>query len=57
VGARLLFKPVDAIVGVDRVEAVMSAGEVHPCDGAVILPRSLPCLPSVDCVKGEHGGR
>jgi NADPH-dependent 2,4-dienoyl-CoA reductase/sulfur reductase-like enzyme len=55
-GARLLFQPVDAIVGVDRVEAVVSSGEVHPCDGAVILPRSLPCLPSVDCVKGDHGG-
>jgi NADPH-dependent 2,4-dienoyl-CoA reductase/sulfur reductase-like enzyme len=56
VGARLLFQPLDAIVGLDRVEAVMSAGEVHPCDGAVILPRSLPCLPSVDCTKGDHGG-
>ena len=56
VGARLLFQPVDAIVGVDRVEAVMSAGEVHPCDGAVILPRSLPCLPSVDCARGTTAG-
>jgi NADPH-dependent 2,4-dienoyl-CoA reductase/sulfur reductase-like enzyme len=55
-GATVLFQPMDAIVGVDRVEAVMSAGEVHACDGAVILPRSLPFLPPVDCVKGDHGG-
>src|SRR5208283_2709552 len=55
-GARILLQPVDAIVGVNRVEAVVSSGEVHPCDGAVILPRTVPLLPSLDCAKGDHGG-
>ncbi len=55
-GVSLLYERVDTIVGVDRAEAVMSGGVVHPCDGVVILPRSFPCVPALDCAKGDHGG-
>jgi pyruvate/2-oxoglutarate dehydrogenase complex dihydrolipoamide dehydrogenase (E3) component len=47
---------IDAIVGTRRVEAVISAGMVYPCDGVVVLPRSSPLLPEVDCLLGDHGG-
>jgi NADPH-dependent 2,4-dienoyl-CoA reductase/sulfur reductase-like enzyme len=52
----LLNTEIDAIVGTRHVEAVVSAGTVHPSDGAVILPKSRPLLPDVDCVMGDHGG-
>jgi NADPH-dependent 2,4-dienoyl-CoA reductase/sulfur reductase-like enzyme len=55
-GVELLEGRVDAVVGVKRAEAVISAGMVHPCDGVVILPRSSPSLPSLDCLRGDHGG-
>ncbi len=55
-GVSLLHESIDAIVGVNRAEAVVSAGAVHPCDGVVILPRISPRLPEIDCTKGDHGG-
>ncbi len=47
---------VDKIVGVERVEAVMAAGEVHPCDSCVILPRTLPQVPEMSAGLGRSGG-
>jgi NADPH-dependent 2,4-dienoyl-CoA reductase/sulfur reductase-like enzyme len=55
-GVELLNTDIDAIVGTRRVEAVISAGMVYPCDGVVVLPRSSPLLPEVDCLLGGHGG-
>jgi hypothetical protein len=55
-GVELLNADIDNVVGMKRVEAVMSAGMVYPCDGVVMLPRSAPLLPRVDCLVGDHGG-
>jgi NADPH-dependent 2,4-dienoyl-CoA reductase/sulfur reductase-like enzyme len=55
-GVELMQGHIDAIVGVKRAEAVISAGAVHPCAGVVILPRSSPSLPVIDCTRGDHGG-
>jgi NAD(P)H-nitrite reductase large subunit len=55
-GVKLLRKPVDAIVGVSRAEAVVSGGRVHPCDLVVVLPPRAPRLPATDCARGSHGG-
>jgi NADPH-dependent 2,4-dienoyl-CoA reductase/sulfur reductase-like enzyme len=55
-GVQLLDGHLDAVVGVKRAEAVISAGAVHPCDGVVVLPRSSPSLPALDCIRGDHGG-
>jgi NADPH-dependent 2,4-dienoyl-CoA reductase/sulfur reductase-like enzyme len=55
-GVELLNTDIDAIVGTGRVEAVISAGRVYPCDGVVVLPGSSPLLPQVDCLVGDHGG-
>ncbi len=52
----LVEKGVDAVLGVDRAEAVMSGGAVHPCDCVVLLPRMSPSLPDVGCEKGPCGG-
>jgi NADPH-dependent 2,4-dienoyl-CoA reductase/sulfur reductase-like enzyme len=52
----LFNSDVSAVVGTGRVEAVISEGRVYPCDAVVVLPRSLPNLPEVDCAVGGHGG-
>ena len=55
-GVELLGSEVDAIVGTGRVEAVISSDKVYPCDGVVVLPRSVPALPETGCSMGSHGG-
>ena len=52
----LVLERAEAIVGVRRAEAVISAGAVHPCDRVAVLPRSSPSPPSLDCARGDHGG-
>ena len=52
----LVDDSVDSILGVDRAEAVVSSGVVRTCDGVVVIPRSVPAPPDVDCEKGGSGG-
>lgn len=46
----------DSILGVERAEAVVSGGSVRACDAVVIVPRSVPSVPAVDCERGRNGG-
>jgi NADPH-dependent 2,4-dienoyl-CoA reductase/sulfur reductase-like enzyme len=55
-GISLVDASVDSILGVDKAEAVVSAGSVHTCDAVVVVPRSVPSVPLVECQKGRDGG-
>ena len=55
-GVEVVDAGVQAIVGMKRVEAVISRDVVRACDAVVVLPRSAPSLPDVDCRRGTHGG-
>jgi 3-phenylpropionate/trans-cinnamate dioxygenase ferredoxin reductase component len=46
----------DSILGVERAEATVSGGHVDTCDGVVVIPRSVPAAPLVDCERGAGGG-
>ena len=52
----LVDDSVDSILGLDRAEAIVSSGSVRTCDAVVVIPRSIPAVPSVDCEKGSNGG-
>jgi hypothetical protein len=52
----LVDGPIDSILGVDKVEAVASGGSVTTCDGAVVVPPSVPSFPLVECSRGGNGG-
>lgn len=54
--AELVDASLDSILGVDRAEAVSSEGNVLTCDAVVIIPRSLPFVPDVECERGRNGG-
>ncbi len=47
---------VESILGLGKAEAVVSAGSVTNCDGVVIIPRSVPSVPIVECERGPQGG-
>jgi len=47
---------VDSILGVQKAEAVSSDGSVQTCDGVVVIPRSVPAVPAVECERGRSGG-
>ena len=55
-GVLLVDDSIDSILGIDRAEAVVSSGSVRTCDGVVLIPRSVPSFPAVDCEKGRNGG-
>jgi NADPH-dependent 2,4-dienoyl-CoA reductase/sulfur reductase-like enzyme len=55
-GISLVDASVDSILGVDKAEAVVSGGSVHTCDAVVVVPRSVPSVPLVECQKGRDGG-
>jgi NADPH-dependent 2,4-dienoyl-CoA reductase/sulfur reductase-like enzyme len=55
-GVRLLHDDIDGVVGVGRAEAVLASGGIVPCDGVVLVPRTSPSLPSVECRRGDRGG-
>jgi NADPH-dependent 2,4-dienoyl-CoA reductase/sulfur reductase-like enzyme len=52
----LVEDSVDAVLGVQRAEAVASSGSVQTCDGVVVIPRSVPLVPGVGCERGRGGG-
>jgi nitrite reductase (NADH) large subunit len=52
----LIEGSVDSILGVERAEAILSNGAVRVCDSVIILPRSAPSYPMVDCQRGSGGG-
>jgi NADPH-dependent 2,4-dienoyl-CoA reductase/sulfur reductase-like enzyme len=52
----LVDDSVDSILGVEKAEAIASSGSVQICDGVVVIPRSVPVVPAVDCEKGRDGG-
>jgi NADPH-dependent 2,4-dienoyl-CoA reductase/sulfur reductase-like enzyme len=55
-GVEVVEGGLHSIVGVRKVEAVMSHEGLHPCDSVAILPRRAPSLPEVTCQKGRNGG-
>jgi NADPH-dependent 2,4-dienoyl-CoA reductase/sulfur reductase-like enzyme len=55
-GVEVVDGGVRTIVGMNRVEAVISRDGVRPCDAVAILPRSSPSLPDVGCQTGINGG-
>jgi NADPH-dependent 2,4-dienoyl-CoA reductase/sulfur reductase-like enzyme len=54
--AAIVDGPLDSILGVAKAEAVDSGGQVSTCDAVVVVPRSVPTVPLVDCEKGRDGG-
>jgi pyruvate/2-oxoglutarate dehydrogenase complex dihydrolipoamide dehydrogenase (E3) component len=46
----------DSILGVSKAEAVVSGGQVSTCDAVVVVPKSAPSPPIVDCEMGPDGG-
>jgi NADPH-dependent 2,4-dienoyl-CoA reductase/sulfur reductase-like enzyme len=40
---------VDSLLGVAKVEAIVSGGSVRTCDAVVVIPKSAPSVPLVDC--------
>lgn len=46
----------DSILGVAKAEAVVSEGSVSTCDAVVVVPKSAPSVPPVDCEKGRDRG-
>jgi NADPH-dependent 2,4-dienoyl-CoA reductase/sulfur reductase-like enzyme len=55
-GVVLVDDSVDSILGVEKAEAISSSGSVQTCDGVVVIPRSVPAVPAVECEKGRDGG-
>ncbi len=55
-GVEVVDGGVQTIVGMNRVEAVISRDGVRPFDAVAILPRGSPSLPDIGCQKGSHGG-
>jgi NADH oxidase (H2O2-forming) len=55
-GVSLLHESVDSIVGLQGVEAVISSGVVHQCEGVVMLPSRVPAVPRGSFELGEHAG-
>jgi NADPH-dependent 2,4-dienoyl-CoA reductase/sulfur reductase-like enzyme len=52
----LVDDSVDSVLGVQRAEAIASGGSVQTCDGVVVIPRSVPVVPAVECERGRSGG-
>ena len=52
----LVDGPVDSILGVASVEAIVSGGSVRTCDAVVVVPGSVPSFPAVECQRGRGGG-
>ena len=52
----LVDESVDSILGVERAEAIVSSGTVRTCDAVVVIPRSVPVVPVIDCQRGRNGG-
>ncbi|MDV3277689.1 MAG: FAD-dependent oxidoreductase [Nitrososphaerales archaeon] len=55
-GIRVFDSKPQKVVGVDRVEAVVASGDVHPCDGFIVLPRVEPAPPATLAKVGRYGG-
>jgi len=55
-GAESQEGAIDTIAGVNRVEAVVSNGRVHACDGVVLFPRGAPHVPPSALALGRQGG-
>lgn len=55
-GVHVLEAAAEKVAGVDRVEAVVAAGEVVPGDCFVVIPRLVPRLPEVAADLGRSGG-
>ena len=55
-GVEVVEGGLHSVVGVRKVEAVMSPAGLHPCDAVAILPRRSPSLPEVACQRGQSGG-
>ncbi|MDA4122008.1 MAG: FAD-dependent oxidoreductase [Thaumarchaeota archaeon] len=55
-GVAVVDAGVQAVVGMKRVEAVVALDVVHPCDAVVLLPRSSPSTPQLECARGVSGG-
>lgn len=55
-GLAVSAAPLQRIIGAERVEAVLTDGNVTPCDGVVFLPDQLPRIPQVGAVLGNSGG-
>ena len=55
-GVRMFSMTPDRIIGIAKAEAIVAHGEVVPCDGVVVIPRTAVRLPALAAVLGEHGG-
>jgi NADPH-dependent 2,4-dienoyl-CoA reductase/sulfur reductase-like enzyme len=56
-GVTVIHSRPEYVAGVDRVEAVMTGGEVIPCDAFVVVPKLAPRVPfSVPLRLGRTGG-
>lgn len=56
VGVRTVYAAPARVAGVDRVEAIISDGFVHPCEALIVVPATAPNPQGVSAVLGRHGG-
>jgi NADH oxidase (H2O2-forming) len=52
----LLRSPLDGVVGVERVEAVVASGSVHASEALIFLPAPRPNPPRLAVQVGTNGG-
>src|SRR2546422_1960719 len=55
-GLVLLRSPLDGVAGVERVEAVVASGSVHPSEALIYLPAPRPNPPRLAVEVGMNGG-
>jgi pyruvate/2-oxoglutarate dehydrogenase complex dihydrolipoamide dehydrogenase (E3) component len=55
-GVRLVETGADSVAGVVRVEAILSAGSVYPCEALILFPGSSPNPVNADLRRGTAGG-
>ena len=55
-GVKMLDARAEGVAGVGKVEAILSAGSVYPCEALILFPGSSPNPVNADLARGEAGG-
>jgi NADPH-dependent 2,4-dienoyl-CoA reductase/sulfur reductase-like enzyme len=55
-GVKIVETRVEGLSGVGKVEAILSAGSVYPCEALILFPGSSPSPVNADLRRGTAGG-